>query len=117
MPTERIVTLLPSATEIVCGLGLRDKLVGITHECDYPSDVCTLPKVTSSAIGKGLSSAEIDAQVRDYLSTTQALYSPDMVLLESLQPDLIITQALCDVCAVSEQEVAYAVNTLSSQPG
>ena len=113
---ERIVTLLPSATEIICGLGLGDKLVGITHECDYPADITHLPRVTSSAIGKGLSSQEIDNQVRNHLEDNAALYSLDLPLLESLQPDLIVTQALCDVCAVSMSEVSIACDTLTSRP-
>lgn len=113
---ERIVTLLPSATEIICGLGLGDKLVGITHECDYPADITHLPRVTSSAIGKGLSSLDIDNQVRSHLEDNAALYSLDLPLLETLQPDLIVTQALCDVCAVSMSEVSIACDTLTSSP-
>ncbi|TNF03621.1 MAG: cobalamin-binding protein [Gammaproteobacteria bacterium] len=110
----RIVSLLPSATEIICGLGLRHQLVGVTHECDYPPDVVGLPIVTSSRIPKGLSSAEIDAQVNGQLDTDSALYSLDKHRLEHLQPDLIVTQALCDVCAVSADEV----NAISCQlPG
>ena len=113
---ERIVTLLPSATEIICGIGLADKLVGITHECDYPAEITHLPAVTSSAIGKGLSSREIDNQVRDHLNDNAALYSLNIPLLTSLQPDLIVTQALCDVCAVSMDEVSVACQTLPSRP-
>ncbi len=110
----RIVSLLPSATEIICGLGLRPQLVGVTHECDYPADVVGLPIVTSSRIPRGLSSAEIDARVNGQLDTESALYSLNQERLEALQPDLIVTQALCDVCAVSAEEV----NAISCQlPG
>ncbi len=101
----KIVSLLPSATEIICGIGLRDQLVGITHECDYPGDVLGLPIVTRSKIPKGLSSHEIDVMVRSQLETDSALYSLDVETLSSLKPDLIVTQALCDVCAVSAEEV------------
>lgn len=113
---ERIVTLLPSATEIICGLGLGHKLVGITHECDYPEEIRHLPAVTRSAIGKNMSSRDIDDQVRNHLSDNAALYSLDMPLLESLAPDLIVTQALCDVCAVSMDEVSAACENLTSHP-
>jgi len=101
----RIVSLLPSATEIICGLGLRDSLVGVTHECDYPADVLGLPVVTMSRIPKGFSSAEIDAMVNSQLETDSALYSVKTDVLDALAPDLIVTQALCDVCAVSADEV------------
>ncbi len=98
----RIVSLLPSATEIVCELGLRDRLVGVTHECDFPSCVRDLPKVTRTLIPQDASSCEIDALVRERLKKDKALYSLDMPTLEQLRPDLIVTQALCDVCAVAE---------------
>ena len=113
---KRIVSLLPSATEIVCALGLESELVGVTHECDYPSFVCGLPKVTRTLIPVEASSAEIDALVRERLKTARALYTLDLPLLESLQPDLIITQALCGVCAVAEEEVQAAVCRLPGQP-
>jgi iron complex transport system substrate-binding protein len=113
----RIVSLLPSATEIVCSLGLEDQLVGVTHECDFPRSVLTLPKVTKTLIPTDASSAEIDSLVRDRLGAKSALYSLDMDALEALRPDLIVTQALCDVCAVAESEVRDAACTLSSLPG
>lgn len=112
----RIVSLLPSATEIICGLGLRDQLVGVTHECDYPVGVSELPKVTKTLIPHDASSSEIDALVRDRLKTEKALYSLDMPILESLRPDLIVTQALCDVCAVAEAEVSAAACSLPGSP-
>ena len=112
----RIVSLLPSATEIVCALGLRDQLVGVTHECDWPAEVKRLPKVTRTLIPHDASSVDIDARVRDQLRTQQALYTLDIPLLESLRPDLIVTQALCDVCAVADDEVQAAAGSLSTGP-
>src|SRR5688500_16414022 len=113
----RIVSLLPSATEIICELGLRDQLVGVTHECDWPRSVLTLPKVTNTLIPVDATSAEIDALVRERMGQQSALYTLDMNALEQLQPDLIVTQALCDVCAVSEEEVKSAACKLASLPG
>jgi iron complex transport system substrate-binding protein len=115
----RIVSLLPSATEIVCALGLEEHLVGVTHECDYPPCVASLPKVTRTLIPHDATSAEIDALVRERLKTEQALYTLDMETLERLRPDLIVTQALCDVCAVAEAEVEVqaAACHLPGQPG
>tara|TARA_R110001592_G_scaffold363352_2_gene684813 strand:+ start:86094 stop:87026 length:933 start_codon:yes stop_codon:yes gene_type:complete len=111
-----IVSLLPSATEIICGIGLRDQLVGVTHECDYPSDVVGLPVVTQSRIPKGLASHEIDVLVRSQLETDSALYSLDMDTLSTLAPNLIVTQALCDVCAVSADEVTSVACELPGSP-
>lgn len=113
----RIVSLLPSATEIICELGLREQLVGVTHECDWPASVRSLPKVTNTLIPTDATSAEIDALVRDRMGQQSALYTLDMEMLERLQPDLIITQALCDVCAVAEEEVKSAACRLASLPG
>jgi iron complex transport system substrate-binding protein len=112
----RIVSLLPSATEIVCALGLESALVGVTHECDYPSFVRGLPHVTRTLIPHDASSAEIDALVRERLKTDRALYTLDMDALEGLRPDLIVTQALCEVCAVAEDEVRAAACRLPGQP-
>ncbi len=112
----RIVSLLPSATEIICQLGLRDQLVGVTHECDYPASVLELPKVTRSLIPHDASSHEIDQLVRERLKTERALYSLDMPVLQSLRPDLLVTQTLCDVCAVAESEVHAAVCSLPIEP-
>ncbi len=116
MAADRIVTLLPSATEIVCGLGLRERLVGVTHECDYPTNVHNLPRVTRSAIDINASSQDIDAAVREHLQTNKALYTIDVPLLASLRPDLLVTQALCDVCAVSESDVLEALSELPGEP-
>jgi len=102
---RRIVSLLPSATEMICALGLRADLVGVSHECDHPPDVATLPRVTATRIAHGQTSAEIDRQVREELARRTALYTIERPLLETLAPDLLVTQALCDVCAVSAEEV------------
>jgi len=112
----RIVSLLPSATEIICALGLGDELVGVTHECDYPEFVRGLPKVTHTLIPTDATSGEIDRLVRQRLQGQQALYTLDESVLESLRPDLIVTQALCDVCAVAEDEVRAAACALPGQP-
>jgi iron complex transport system substrate-binding protein len=111
----RIVSLLPSATEIVCVLGLENQLVGVTHECDFPPMVRGLPKVTRTLIPDA-SSGEIDRLVREQLKTHNALYTLDYATLEALQPDVIVTQALCDVCAVAEEEVRAAACQLPGSP-
>ncbi len=116
MKELRIVSLLPSATEIVCMLGLEDQVVGVTHECDYPPCVQRLPKVTRTLIPPDASSARIDDLVRERLRTNRALYTLDMSVLEGLRPDLIVTQALCDVCAVAEEEVRAAACMLPGHP-
>ena len=112
----KIVSLLPSATELICGLGLRDQLVGVSHECDYPLSVIGLPILTSSRIPAGLESGEIDRLVTDQLKNDEALYDLVMAPLTELEPDLIVTQALCDVCAVSGNDVARAIGSLSGDP-
>lgn len=112
----RIVSLLPSATEILCALGLQDSLVGVTHECDYPPFVKALPKVTRTLIPHDATSREIDDLVREHLKTSLALYTLNMPTLEALKPDLLVTQALCDVCAVSDEEVNAAACSLPGRP-
>jgi iron complex transport system substrate-binding protein len=112
----RIVSLLPSATEIVCGLGLEDQLVGVTHECDYPPSVQGLPKVTRTLIPTDATSGEIDRLVSKQLTTTKALYQLELPLLKELHPDVIVTQSLCDVCAVSQNDVQMALAQLPSTP-
>ena len=112
----RIVSLLPSATEIVCALGLDDQLVGVSHECDYPPSVQRLPKVTKTLIPTDAVSAEIDRLVREQLKTTNALYQLDLPLLKELRPDVIVTQSLCDVCAVSPNDVQTALAQLPAAP-
>ena len=105
----RIASLLPSATEIVCALGLKENLVGVTHECDFPAGVGNKPHLTASRIShETMSSAEIDHAVRSQLDGHGSIYDLDNELLQKLNPDLIITQELCDVCAVSYKIVQKA---------
>jgi iron complex transport system substrate-binding protein len=105
----RIVSLLPSATEIICQISLTEYLVGVSHECDYPLLVKDLPNVTGSLIPKNANSAHIDESVRKQLSSEKALYHLDIDVLKALKPDFIVTQSLCEVCAVAEDEVLDAV--------
>jgi len=112
----RIVSLLPSATEIVAILGLGEQLVGVTHECDYPDFVKRLPKVTKTLIPHDASSAEIDRLVREQLREQKALYLLDEEMLARVRPDLIVTQDLCDVCAVAQEDVQAAVCKLPGRP-
>ncbi len=110
---KRVVSLLPSATEIVAGLGCASLLVGRSHECDYPSSVEILPVCTRPRIELGGSSAEIDASVRDAVKDAVAIYEVLQDQLQSLAPDVIVTQSQCDVCAVSFEEVKAAVASWS----
>jgi len=112
----RIVSLLPSATEFICALGLRDQLVGVSHECDYPQTVAELPVVTRTHMDHNATSREIDAQVRRELESKQALYALNDEVLAALAPDLIVTQSLCDVCAVAEADVSAAACALPGAP-
>jgi iron complex transport system substrate-binding protein len=105
----KIVSLLPSATEIVCALGLEKDLVAITHECDFPATIAYLPVITASRIShETMTSEEIDHAVRTQLDGHGSIYDLDTALLERLRPDLILTQELCDVCAVSYKQVEQA---------
>lgn len=105
----KIASLLPSATEIVCALGLEKNLIGITHECDFPRSVIGKPHLTASRIShETMSSAEIDHAVRSQLDGHGSIYDLDVKTLEELKPDLIITQELCEVCAVSYKQVEKA---------
>ena len=105
----KIASLLPSATEIVCSLGLQDSLVGVTHECDFPVGIDAKPHLTASRIShETMTSKEIDHAVRSQLDGHGSIYDLDTDLLEKLQPDLLITQELCDVCAVSYKIVSKA---------
>jgi|SRR5581483_1595179 len=114
---SRIVSFLPSATEMVCVLGLAEKLVGLTHECDYPTSIKGKPVVVRSAVPIAqLSKPEIDAAVSERLSAGLSVYQVDEVLLKSLAPDLILTQDLCQVCAPSGNEVTQALNALPNKP-
>ncbi len=114
---ERICSLLPSATEIVCALGLTDRLVAVTHECDYPPEVLAKPRATFSKIDhENLSLLEIDIAVRGQLEGAGTLYELDAALLDRLTPDLILTQQLCDVCAVSFDRVQRVAADLPNGP-
>ena len=116
MSNLRIVSLLPSATEIVCALGLQESLVGVSHCCDFPSSVSKLPVVTTSIVPAGLSSREIDDCVSSALREGRSLYELDVPLVEELRPDVVITQELCDVCAVDFQTAARVLARLKSPP-
>jgi len=112
----RICSLLPSSTEIIYALGLGDNLVAVTHECDYPEEALTKPKVTRSEISPALSSIEIDFRVRQHLEQHGTLYELDVELLDHLEPDIIFTQQLCTVCAVAYENVCRSAQRLKSKP-
>jgi iron complex transport system substrate-binding protein len=112
----RIVSLVPSATEMLFALGVGGEVTAVTHECDYPKAVLDLPKVTRDVIGPGLAPAEIDHAVRELTEQGQSIYELDEAALQRLQPDLIVTQALCAVCAVSYEDVRAIAERLDSQP-
>lgn len=112
----KIVSLLPSATEILFAIGAEGEVVGVTHECDYPARAASLPHLTSSALPSVARAADIDRHVRNYLHAGSSLYHLDADLLERLQPDLIVTQELCEVCAVSYSIVDRAARRLANDP-
>jgi iron complex transport system substrate-binding protein len=112
----RIASLVPSATEMLFALGLGGSVVAVTHECDFPPGASALPHLTRSVIPEGLSAAEIDAAVRERTQTGKAIYELDEDLLHELQPDLIVTQAVCEVCAVSFDDVTAVAAKIESQP-
>jgi len=118
-PARRIVSLLPSATEIVCALGLDDRLVAVTHECDFPADaVDGLPRVTANRLSPEVTrSGDIDAAVRAALADGHGIYALDEGLLTELEPDLILTQELCRVCAVAYPTVLEAARTAGGEEG
>jgi len=112
----RIVSLVPHATELLFALGAGPQVVGVTHECDFPPAALTLARVTRDVLPSGLSAGEIDAAVRERTLEGEAIYELDRDGLAALQPDMIVTQALCPVCAVSYEEVAEVAKTLPSSP-
>jgi len=117
MTAQRIVSFLPSATEMLCALGLEDQLVGITHECDYPSSVKGKPVVVRSAVPvETMTQMEIDQAVTERLQNGLSVYQVDEKLLQAVAPDLILTQDLCQVCAPSGNEVTQALNLLPKKP-
>ncbi|HEY8111939.1 MAG TPA: cobalamin-binding protein, partial [Actinomycetes bacterium] len=112
----RIASLVPSATEMLFALGLGNDVVGVTHECDYPPEATARPRLTRSVLPPGLTAAEIDAAVREIVGRGQALYELDESLLRTLDVDLIVTQAVCAVCAVSYDDVRAVATRLPSTP-
>ena len=113
----RVCSLLPSGTEILFALGLGDQVCGVSHECDYPPEARSKPVVVRSAFeSKGRSSAEIDGLVREHLQANRGVYELDREVLQALRPDLLLTQALCEVCAISLAAVMRAIQGLSPPP-
>jgi len=113
----RIASLLPSATEIVCALGLEDRLVGVSHSCDHPSPICSKPRLTRPRFPlDGLSSGEIDAAVRQALREFGSVYEVDTERLAAVAPDLLLTQGVCEVCAVPTRDAEAAALALGSCP-
>ncbi len=112
----RIVSLVPSATEMLFALGLGADLIAVTHECDYPAGANALPRVTKDVLPPGLTSAQIDAAVKERTLAGESIYELDTEALHELQPDLIVTQALCSVCAVSYNDVRSIAEEIDSQP-
>jgi iron complex transport system substrate-binding protein len=112
----RIVSLVPSATEMLYALGVGDEVTAVTHECDHPAAALELPKVTRDVIGPGLSAPEIDRAVRELTKQGRAIYELDEDVLQRLHPDLIVTQALCAVCAVSYDDVRALAEDMEPQP-
>jgi iron complex transport system substrate-binding protein len=112
----RIVSLLPSATEVLFALGLDREIVGVSHECDFPPQAKTKPVVIHSRMPHDASPAEIDALVREYVHRGESLYAVDAKMLEKLAPDLIVTQDLCHVCAASPDDLATALTRFDRRP-
>jgi iron complex transport system substrate-binding protein len=115
--TRRIVSFLPSATEMICALGLGDRLLGVTHECDYPPEITDKPIVVRNVLPiESMSQSEIDRAVTQRLRDGLSLYRVDEALMQEIAPDLILTQDLCQVCAPSGNEVSQLLKTLPSRP-
>jgi len=112
----RVVSFLPSGTEIVAALGQLDAIVGVSHECDYPPDVRSRDVVTSSSIDSAAAPGEVDVQVRDFVDAGRALYDVRADRVRALAQDVMVTQAVCDVCAVSEGDVRALATQLSPRP-
>jgi iron complex transport system substrate-binding protein len=112
----RIVSLVPSATETLFALGLGEQVAAVTHECDYPAAAVNLPKVTRDVIGPGLGPDEIDRAVRELTEQGRSIYELDEPGLRRLRPDLIVTQALCSVCAVSYDDVRAIAERMDPVP-
>ena len=112
----RIASLVPSSTEMLFELGLGDRVVAVTHECDWPPEAAGLPHLTSTVVPEGLSAAEIDRTVRETVAAGRPLYELDHERLAEQAPDLIVTQAVCEVCAVSYDDVVAVAATLPGRP-
>ena len=112
----RIASLVPSATEMLFALGLGGDVVGVTHECDFPPEAASLPHLTATVLPEGLGAGEIDAAVKEVVGEGRALYSLDEERLAELEPDLIVTQAVCEVCAVSYEDVVAVAARLPGRP-
>src|SRR5690349_19587884 len=112
----RIASLVPSATEMLFALGLGGDVVGVTHECDFPPEAGELPQLTATVLPEGLDAGEIDAAVKEVVGEGRALYTLDEQLLAELAPDLIVTQAVCEVCAVSYDDVVEVASRLPGRP-
>src|SRR5277367_1180708 len=112
----RIVSLLPSATEILYALGIGDQVVGVTHECDFPPEVAGKPALIEPRVDPTAAPAEIDRQVSELVARGESIYAVDADLLASLAPDLIVTQDLCHVCAASPDDLATALSRFSRPP-
>src|SRR5439155_26422240 len=115
-PPDRIVILLHHATELLIALGLGEQVVGVTHECDHPTAAIGLPHVTRDVLPAGLSSAEIDREVKERTQRGEAIYALDEEVVRELEPDLIVTQQLCPVCAVCYDEVAELAQEMPTCP-
>lgn len=113
---RRIVSLVPNGTEILFALGAGDRVVGVSHECDYPPEAWSLPCLTGSALAPGLSAAEVDRVVAAQVGSGESLYTLDEARIAALAPDLVVTQQLCPVCAVSTAQVDGAVAPLPRCP-
>ncbi len=116
MSADRVISLLPAATEIVCALGLESKLVGRSHECDYPESVKQLPVCSYDRIGAHLTSVEIDQKVKQLFTNALSVYEVNSELIKQLSPDVIITQDQCAACAVSLPEVEQALSADLEKP-
>jgi len=112
----RIASLVPSATESLFALGLGDRVVAVTHECDFPPEALRLPRLTRSVIPEGLDPLEIDTMVREVTGRGDPLYELDEAQLAAVEADLVVTQALCAVCAVSYDDVRAVAGRLPSKP-
>ncbi|HYO14383.1 MAG TPA: ABC transporter substrate-binding protein, partial [Thermoanaerobaculia bacterium] len=112
----RIVSLVPNGTEILFAVGAGGMVVGVSHECDFPEEARTRPILTGSALAPGMSAAEVDAAVSAQVESGESLYTLDETRIAELAPDLIVTQQLCPVCAVSTQQVDGAVRPLPRCP-